>query len=419
VDILAKIPSLTENVKFGTLLTIERYLVELLFKVLSLSDECQTDKIRNVCHISKLIYELSSVPAVQNDALRSLVQSCLNPECRLLFQNTQKIYKGNLSVAGEFLSDNDEYLPERYSMYVSLLKENQKRPAGVSLARIHSTSFHSGKLNKGSKKSFGGITGNKVEIRENMDWKLNVELFLSVLLNVCMAANSNPNGLDSRDPNMKNSEKREPEITEDVSVEAMRKVALLLVEIVSPDVMFNGLPWPEEEFSKVQVERDLQIRRAFEEHPYLWDLLELVANYSPSLCYCSVLLRALMATLMAHWVSCQEAKSNLYPAQLEWTVRLVNVMHTGQLIPPPLCYIGQMIQELRACEVLTLLKDIWWYMKINVPVPTVFIKDLATKRFIRNADFTKVDPAFTEKLRIVLLNNVEELGYLYPILFPF
>lgn len=28
-------------------------------------------------------------------------------------------------------------------------------------------------------------------------------------------------------------------------------VSLLLVELVSPDVMYNGLPWPDEEFTKV------------------------------------------------------------------------------------------------------------------------------------------------------------------------
>ena len=31
----------------------------------------------------------------------------------------------------------------------------------------------------------------------------------------------------------------------------MTQLSLLLVEIVSPDVMFNGLIWPDEEFTKV------------------------------------------------------------------------------------------------------------------------------------------------------------------------
>ena len=93
-------------------------------------------------------------------------------------------------------------------------------------------------------------------------------------------------------------------------------------------------------------------------------------------------------------------------------------MKTGQLIPSPLSFIGHVLGELKANEVLSLLRDIWWYMKGNVPVPTVFIKDPLSKKFIRDADFGKVDPALTEKLRLAILNNVETLGHLYPKLFP-
>lgn len=36
-----------------------------------------------------------------------------------------------------------------------------------------------------------------------------------------------------------------------VSLDSVTAVSLLLVELISPDVMYNGLPWPEEEFCKV------------------------------------------------------------------------------------------------------------------------------------------------------------------------
>lgn len=36
-----------------------------------------------------------------------------------------------------------------------------------------------------------------------------------------------------------------------VNLDALTMVSLLLVELVSPDVMYNGLPWPDEEFTKV------------------------------------------------------------------------------------------------------------------------------------------------------------------------
>ena len=34
-----------------------------------------------------------------------------------------------------------------------------------------------------------------------------------------------------------------------------REVALRLIELVAPDVMYNGIPWPEEDFMKATVER--------------------------------------------------------------------------------------------------------------------------------------------------------------------
>lgn len=36
-----------------------------------------------------------------------------------------------------------------------------------------------------------------------------------------------------------------------IDPEVVKNIALLLVQLISPDVMFNGLPWPEEEFCKV------------------------------------------------------------------------------------------------------------------------------------------------------------------------
>lgn len=93
-------------------------------------------------------------------------------------------------------------------------------------------------------------------------------------------------------------------------------------------------------------------------------------------------------------------------------------MKTGQLLPPPLCHVGQVFHELKANEILHLLRDIWGYMRMNVPVPALFVKDSATKLFNRNSDFLKVDPVFTEKLRLIILNNVETLGFHYPKFFP-
>ncbi len=75
---------------------------------------------------------------------------------------------------------------------------------------------------------------------------------------------------------------------------ACRHLALLLVELVSPDQMYNGLPWPDDEFAKVTIERDLKIAKTFDDHPVLWKVMLGLAEARPALCYCSVLIRALV-----------------------------------------------------------------------------------------------------------------------------
>ena len=32
-------------------------------------------------------------------------------------------------------------------------------------------------------------------------------------------------------------------------------IALIVLDLVTPDVMYNGIPWPEQEFMKVTIER--------------------------------------------------------------------------------------------------------------------------------------------------------------------
>lgn len=139
------------------------------------------------------------------------------------------------------------------------------------------------------------------------------------------------------------------------SLESVTLVSLQLVQIVSPDVMYNGLPWPEEEFSKVTVERDLYIRKLFSSTPLLWHLLQFVAINRPALCYCSVLIRALTATIIHQWSSMgsqsksQETES--YKSLMDTTIKVIDIMALGQLLPPPLSDIRDVLPLLQSHEV--------------------------------------------------------------------
>lgn len=106
---------------------------------------------------------------------------------------------------------------------------------------------------------------------------------------------------------------------------------------------------------QVTIERDFYIRRLFTNIPLLWELLALVAAHRPTLCYCSVLLRAIIATLIHQWSSTGEqnrfTNANNYEAIMNVTIKIIDIMALGQLLPPPLCGIRDIIPFLKCYEV--------------------------------------------------------------------
>lgn len=140
--------------------------------------------------------------------------------------------------------------------------------------------------------------------------------------------------------------------------------------------MYNGIPWPDEEFNKVTMERDLQIRRTFKNAPILWSVLALIASYRPALCSASVILRGICSTLLHQW----RAKSVLHNQTIEnnkelydVTRKLIEIMAMGQLLTGPLVYLNVVIEHLEPFEMVVVLKEcVWNFMKDNVPSPMQF-----------------------------------------------
>ncbi|XP_043239108.1 integrator complex subunit 5-like isoform X2 [Amphibalanus amphitrite] len=261
----------------------------------------------------------------------------------------------------------------------SLLEENRLHWRIVTVPQAHTTVFHAGVIGEGRRPDAAPPVLPPAAAR------LNCELVVETVSR-CLAAARSPD-------------------------DAARTLALLLVEFISPDVMFNGLPWPEEEFMKVTMERDLKMRRFFDDHPLSWCLLELVARRPPAICYCSVLLRALAATLIQHWSSTQESLASKCSSQLEVTERLLYVMALGRLLPPPLTLIPEMLASLTSHEVYLLLTDVWAYMRDTVPTPAAFTLDA---NGVTSRSFPPLESRFTTNLLLVLQNNVAKLGHLFP-----
>lgn len=309
-----------------------------------------------ICHLLKDLTFYSSCARVL--ALREILGHCINNDPAKYFGAKEK-----------FEPKFEEIL---------LLHQNHKQVTSTMLAQKHSSVFHAGVIGHGPRRPPPENTIDKEIIA------LNKILLVDVIKACCSNRES----------------ERYP-----VNLDALTMVSLLLVELVSPDVMYNGLPWPDEEFTKVTIERDLQIRRTFKDVPLLWTLLELTAWYRPALAYCSVLLRGIAATVMANW-------------NIEEGTLLVSVMALGQLLPPPLASIRDILPILEPHQINTIMKEcVWAYMRENVPSPALFTRSEGANIAWRDTDTSTPNLRFTETLRLVLLANIHILGPLYAALF--
>ena len=112
------------------------------------------------------------------------------------------------------------------------------------------------------------------------------------------------------------------------------QLALMMVEIFNLDIMYNRLPWPEEEIMKVTIERDLSITRLLTRHPITWTLLSMLAKARTALCYCSVLVRAVVAVSISHWTSHVTSRLPDHPAQVDSTRKVLELMAVGLFLTP-------------------------------------------------------------------------------------
>ncbi|XP_035895402.1 integrator complex subunit 5 isoform X2 [Anopheles stephensi] len=261
-----------------------------------------------------------------------------------------------------------------------LIKLNQKQ--GIALNASRATVLHAGIIGQGPKIPTKKAIGPASEMQNHL---------LNAIVACCQDVNDHQ-----------------------ATIDGFSYVSLLLVEMISPDVMYNGLPWPEEDFIKVTMERDLQIQRTFRQSPILWSILGLVACYRPSLCYCSVLLRALCASALHQWRSKTAETLNGVKTDLMYmTTKLLELMALAQLLPPPLSYLHIVLEYFDGPEIAYVLKEcVWNYMKDHVPSPVLFVCD-PTGFHWRDPLTSRPPLQYTNPLRNTMQKKLTRVGHLY------
>jgi len=259
----------------------------------------------------------------------------------------------------------------------SLLKYNQRK--GVSINISKSSMLHAGVIGVGLQRNRENWSPSGLD--EEMK-----NMFIKAILSCCSPME------DTTSANK-------------VVMDGLCQLSHLLVELVSNDVLYNGIVWPEEDF-KTTIERDLHIRRTFKNCPILWPLMGLLATYRLPLKNCSIFLKAICASVIHHWQAKSSESASGDNTELHFfTVKLLEILSLGNLLPHPLNYLHQVVEHLQPNEIAYVLREcVWNYMAAN----SVETAEMAGAKRTQPVSDQFIDP-----LRNTMQKKLNILGNLY------
>ncbi|CAG8585060.1 3866_t:CDS:2 [Scutellospora calospora] len=107
--------------------------------------------------------------------------------------------------------------------------------------------------------------------------------------------------------------------------------------------------------------RDSFLQSTFYEHPELWILLSFLSNdYVMFGELFESIVRSLLATNIAFWYRVREQNQRKNQMELDTAIRLVEMMHKAQYIPPPLNSVGRLLPYIQSKDVGYLLFESLW-----------------------------------------------------------
>lgn len=178
----------------------------------------QARKFKVASDCFRLLSTMCVRSMAQNLALRNLLNGALDNRTSWRFGSALGRKKSNTSI-----------VTSQRPKFVHLLEENRKFATSINFPQSHSSIVRVGVIGSGLRSVTPPPSIKAEEVA------LNRQLLLEAVTACCALPWNNDR----------------PSTARASLVPGMKIVALLLVEMVSSDVMFNGLPWPDEDFLKV------------------------------------------------------------------------------------------------------------------------------------------------------------------------
>nr|CAB3256464.1 integrator complex subunit 5-like [Phallusia mammillata] len=167
--------------------------------------------------------------------------------------------------------------------------------------------------------------------------------------------------------------------------------------------------WPSCNTRKLTIERDLQIFYFLDEHPFVWQLLFLIAHNHCAFNKVSSIIRSCMSVLLSHYES-DRYQTPLPETSLHYQVatKVMQLLGKGKLVPEPLCFVGQFFHQISPFEVSVLLTTVWNFIKEH---PSDAEQSSENQREFKLENIN-LQP-FLTVVHHVLHANITNLGYLF------
>uniref|UniRef100_A0A6P8HBP7 Integrator complex subunit 5-like n=1 Tax=Actinia tenebrosa TaxID=6105 RepID=A0A6P8HBP7_ACTTE len=272
------------------------------------------------------------------------------------------------------------------SHLTSLLDYNRKPRISSRLALSPSSLFFTGVFGKKCRNGQTKLSDNKTE--KTREWLTTSQVYINTLTSLCKCGQD----VEHKD--------QAAMVTSNTDL-----LASLLMEIVCPEVVPTVGEWPDEDGLKFTVERDIKIRKTFDENPILWWILLLASKGITSLCKCAPVTSSLLATVMSNWEVCRDKTITQSSELFHDTQYIMQAMVEANWLPVPLSRVGGVLHLLSPKEIYAVTNTMWKVLKENPPHPSM-AKD---EPLWKQGSFTTQK----EVVKAIFINNISTLGQHY------
>ncbi|XP_039253752.2 integrator complex subunit 5-like [Styela clava] len=280
---------------------------------------------------------------------------------------------------------------------VSLLSQHRSQVASSSVVGFTPVVVEAGLIGSGPKKKKSCPLSKSAQVTNNE--------CISLLLHRCCcktgSSGSAEGGVIHDTPAM---------FDEDKLVVLGSKLLEAVTSCYPGSLLHADTAWPDSTFRKYTVERDLHIFTFLDEHPFAWNILNLLANSPKALWRCSLLLRSISGALLNHWESSRDERATTSEYHLRHSIKVIEVLEKGQLLPEPLCFIGELFGMLSPYEVFLLMSDVWKFINQH-PLPQNPVYNSTRKRQFQS-EGAPIQP-YLVTIHSILHANITRMGHMY------